>query len=99
MALIIWLETIWLGLLGALAGILISVPIVGYLHSNPIRLSGDMAEVYESYGVAPNIVTAFEFQIFVTQAIIVFIITTVLSIYPMLKIKALQAVRAMRAKA
>ncbi len=93
---VIWLETIMLGLLGAFAGILASVPIVYYFHVNPIRFSGDYAGALEKFGFEPIFPAEFAPHIFLTQAIVVFVVTSLLALYPLLKIRRLQPVEAMR---
>ena len=91
-----WAESLMIGAVGAILGILISIPIVYYLHASPIQLTGDMATAYESYGMEPVMKTAFEFGIFMKQAIIIFIISSILTIYPLLYIWKLKPVEAMR---
>ncbi|NRA47945.1 MAG: FtsX-like permease family protein, partial [Phaeodactylibacter sp.] len=96
LAISVWFEVILLGLLGALAGILTSIPIVYYFMVNPIRFSGEMASSMEKFGFEPVFPATFDPQIFVTQAVYVFFMTAVLAIYPMFKIRKLQPVQAMR---
>lgn len=93
---IVWLEIILLGMLGALMGILVSAPIVWYFNQNPLRFSGDYADLLEKFGFEPIFPTAFDPMIFVTQALIIFIMTVLLALYPWLKIRRLQPVEAMR---
>ncbi len=93
---IVWLEIILLGMLGALMGILVSTPIVWYFNQNPLRFSGNYADLLEKFGFEPIFPTAFDPMIFVTQALIIFIMTVLLALYPWLKIRRLQPVEAMR---
>lgn len=96
----IWVEIILLGLLGALAGIIGAIPLVWYFNINPINfgeMSEGMGDVYEKWGFDPIFPTAFEPGVFLTQAYIVFLITSVLAFYPLLKIMRLRPVEAMRA--
>ena len=96
----VWIETVLVGLLGALMGILLSIPVVYYMHVNPIPMEsmGEGAtEAFEKFGMSADLPTAFEFQIFLTQAIIILIVTTILAIYPLWKIGRLKPVEAMRA--
>ena len=95
---IIWLEIVMLGLFGALLGILGSLPVVGYFNRNPLDFSQmeGMSDAYEKFGFEPIFPAAFEFEIFLTHAFVVFILTSVLAIYPLLKIRKLQPVKAMR---
>ncbi len=94
--LMLWLETIAIGIIGCLAGVVVSLPFTIYFNRNPIRLPEEQAEAFESFGVEPVIPTSTDPEIFIIQAIIIFIIISVLSIYPILKINNLQPVKAMR---
>lgn len=96
----VWIETVLVGLLGALMGILLSIPVVYYMHVNPIPMEsmGEGAtEAFEKFGMSADLPTTFEFQIFLTQAFIIFIVTSILAIYPLWKIGRLKPVEAMRA--
>lgn len=95
LGLIIWLETIMLGLLGALSGIVLSVPLVWYFKVNPIRFSGEYANMLEQYGFEPIFPAQLDWTIFATQALLVFLVTAVLALYPIWKIRRMQPVEAM----
>jgi putative ABC transport system permease protein len=92
----IWLETSMLGLLGAIIGILISIPLVSYFHYYPITFSGEMAETYEKFGMEPYLPTALDPSIFLTQTFVVLIVTSFLALYPILKIMRMRPIKAMR---
>lgn len=92
----VWLEVFILGLIGALAGVMVSLPVVWYFKVNPIRFSGDYAVTMEKFGFEPIFPASFNWQIFFTQAIIVMILTAILAFYPMFKIRKLKPVEAMR---
>jgi putative ABC transport system permease protein len=94
--LMLWLETIFLGMIGCLAGILVAFPIVYYFYLHPIQLSGQMAQAYEKFGVEPILPASIAPGIFISQALVVFLMITLLAIYPMLKIHKLKPVEAMR---
>lgn len=96
LGLIIWLETILLGLMGAMAGIAVAIPIVLYFRANPIRFSGDYATMLEQYGFEPIFPAQFDWTIFGTQALLVFIVTALLALYPVWRIRRLRPVEAMR---
>jgi putative ABC transport system permease protein len=92
----LWTEALMIGFVGAIAGILISLPIVWYLHISPIELTGSMAKAYENYGMEPVVKTAFELGIFLKQAWVIFLISCALAIYPTWYIWNLKPVKAMR---
>lgn len=99
LGLTVWLEIICLGLLGAALGVLLSFPLVYYFNLNPIDLSvmGEEAvQTYEKFGMEPVLPALVDSTIFINQGIVVFLITTVLAIYPFLKVNALEPVSAMR---
>ncbi len=92
----LWFEGLMIGIIGAIFGILLSIPIVYYLYSNPIQLTGKMAESYDKFGIEPIMKSTFESGIFVQQAVVVFFISSFLSIYPLWYIWKLKPVSAMR---
>ncbi len=92
----LWIEGVTIGIAGAIGGIILSLPIVYYLYSTPIQLSGKMAEAYEKFGIEAVMKATFEGGIFIHQAVVVFIISTILSIYPLWYIWKLKPVSAMR---
>jgi len=99
LSLVVWMEIVLLGLLGAIVGMLISFPLVYYFAMNPIDLSimGEEAvQTYEKFGMEPILPAVIEPSIFVLQAVLVFFITTVLALYPWFKIRGLQPISAMR---
>jgi ABC-type antimicrobial peptide transport system permease subunit len=56
-----------------------------------------MAEAYEKFGVEPILPASIAPGIFISQALVVLIMITILAIYPMYKIHKLKPVEAMRA--
>lgn len=96
---VIWLETIIVAMLGAMLGILMSIPIVYYLNINPIPASAmgaEAAQAFEKFGISGDLPTAFDMSTFFTQAFIIFIITSLLAIYPWTTIMKLKPIEAMR---
>jgi ABC-type lipoprotein release transport system permease subunit len=96
---VIWWETVFVGFIGSMVGILVSIPINYYFYVNPIDMAvmGEEAvAAYEKFGIDPVLPFAFEFSIFFNQALIIFVVTTILALYPLWKIKYLSPVEAMR---
>jgi ABC-type lipoprotein release transport system permease subunit len=93
---IIWLEVILMGLIGAILGMLLSWPLVAYFHVNPLEFAGDYSATMEQFGFEAIFPAAYRFSIFAQQALIVIIMTIILGLYPMWKIRRLQPVEAMR---
>lgn len=93
---VVVLENIFISLLGAIVGIILSVPVVMYFHFNPIQVGGELKEVYENFGFEPIFYFSIEPSIFYSQTIIVVIIALILSLYPIIKMMSLDPVTAMR---
>lgn len=96
LGLTVWIEVLMMGLLGALAGILVSIPVIWYFHEHPIRFTGEYAQSLEQFGFEPIFPAEFNVEIFAMQAVIVFIITSLLALYPFWKLRKLKPVEAMR---
>lgn len=91
-------EVLLMALVGSGVGVLISLPIAWYFNVNPIRITGsDMAEVIETYGLEPVLQFSLEPSVFYSQAIIIFIITLIFSLVPLIKASKLNPVKALRA--
>lgn len=93
---IVWLETVFIGFIGTVAGILLASPIVYAFFVNPYTLEGEAATAYEEFGVEPVIISSTDPMIFINQGIWVFAIVSILAIYPFRKILNLKPVEAMR---
>ncbi len=93
---IVWAEILFLSAVGALLGMALAVPVVGYFHFNPIVFTGEMAAAYEKFGVEPIIPTVVELRIFFKQALVIFSLATFMAIYPFIKIMKLSPIQSMR---
>lgn len=80
---VVILETIFIGLLGILAGAVLVFPLVLYLHLNPIRLSGAAAQTYQQFGIEPVLPTSVDPHIFLYQGITVLCIALISALYPL----------------
>jgi ABC-type antimicrobial peptide transport system permease subunit len=96
MQVMIFLEFIFLSTLGALTGIVISLPILIYLYYNPIWIGGDNSEIFENFGVEPVYLFSLDPSIFINQAWIIFIMTIILGSYPLWVIFRLNLIKAIR---
>lgn len=97
LAITVWLETLFLGFTGALAGIIAGIPVVWYFMVKPLRFTGEYAGMLEQYGFEPIFPATLRAGIFIAQALTVLLITSVLALYPVWKIKNLKPMEAMRA--
>ncbi len=86
-----------MGILGAVAGIVASMPLAFYFYKNPIPLTGDAAQTMIDMGIEPFMYFSMQPAVFYTQALIVFIITLVIALFPIYKSFTLKLTKALRA--
>lgn len=96
LARIVWLEVFFLGLLGAILGILLSIPLVAYFHVNPMEFSGSYSSTMERFGFEAVFPTLFRWDIFTVQALVIIIMTSILGLFPFYILNKLKPVQAMR---
>lgn len=95
LGLILWVEVILLSIMGALGGILLSLPVAAYFKKHPLRLGGNYSEVLATWGFEPIFPAEVSFGIFFTQASVILIIAIVFALIPMLNVHRLNPVKAM----
>lgn len=96
LALVSLAETILMGLLGALAGIATSFPLILIFHHHPLRFTGEMANYILDFGMEPVFPFLLEAGLFFQQALNVFLITLLVGVYVMRKIFILKIQDAVR---
>lgn len=99
LSLMVSIETLFINLLGVLAGMAFAFPIVYYFYNNPIPISlmGEEAKAaYDDFGVPAEIPFSFDWSIFLNEAVTIFIISVFLSLFIIRKVRKLKAIEAMR---
>ncbi len=89
-------ESLLTVMMGAIAGLLVSLPVVLYLKFNPIRISGSTADVYKRFGFEPLFPTSSDPAIFLKQGLTVFVLGLILGAYPIWVIFKMNALKAMK---
>ncbi len=90
------IEMIYITILGIIASIAVSFPIMYYWHLNPIPLSGEIAETYATIGLEPVMPIAWDISYYIPQPIIVVIITLIAIAYPLYSIRKINVMKAMK---
>ena len=96
LALILFYETFYIGIIGVLAGFLASIPAVIYFIHNPIPMSGDAAKAMLDMGIEPVFHFSADPSVFINQVYTILIITLVISIYPLVKASRLKVIKALK---
>jgi putative ABC transport system permease protein len=85
LAFILLLEVLWLGFLGVLAGFIGTLPVIGWFVNHPVPITGQGGEWMENIGFEPFMFFAWDVGVFLQQVLVVFILTSVVSLYPFIK--------------
>ena len=76
-------ETVSIGFVAILIGIVASYPLLLYLSHNPIPLTGELAESMQTFGVEPILPFSVKSSIFWNQTVTVIAISVVAILYPL----------------
>ncbi len=94
---VVFFETIFIGLLGVVSGIIVGIPILTYLNYNPIPLHGEeMAEMMLEFNMEPVLPFSLNSSIFSNQGIIILILASLAAIYPVAYVFFFRILKAMR---
>lgn len=94
--LISFLETLWISILGIFCGLLISSPLMAYFYLNPIEITGDSAKMYEDMNIEPILEFSINPAYLIDQALIVTLISIIMSIIPMYTIYKLNIPKSLK---
>jgi putative ABC transport system permease protein len=97
LAAVVSLEMFYIGLMGIISGIAASLPVIfiGYYH--PIRFTGEMAKMYEDYGMEPVMPFLPVDMYFLWQSVVVAVIVLIAIAYPVRKIFKMEIVSSLKA--
>lgn len=96
LTIIVFFETIFMTLIGVLAGNIVGYILNYCMMKNPIDLSGDMAEMYEQFGFLPQLHSTVAPEIFISTSISIFVIALLVYIYPAYRLSKLEALKGIR---
>lgn len=94
---VIFFETLFIGMLGILSGLVVSFPLLHLQSANPIPLTGQAAQMMEEFGFEPFMFFSTSWHIFSQQAISVSIIILIIAIYPVISVLRLKEIKALKA--
>lgn len=97
LSILVFLETLFMSFTGAVVGMVLGLPIVVYFYFYPIRLSGGLEEMMLQYGMEPILPVSLDPEIFVIQGIIVFVISFIAALYPVISLLKLNVIKSLRA--
>jgi len=93
---IVNIEMIFLGVMGGVTGMLVTIPILLYGHYHPMKFTGDMARMFEDMGFAPVMPMALFNSYFYVQGMIILVMILVVCLVPISSIRKLDVIKALR---
>jgi ABC-type lipoprotein release transport system permease subunit len=90
------LELFFMTCIGLLAGLVVSIPIVLFFYYHPIPIGGELAVAMSAYGMEAVIPMEASPVLFVSQVLIVLLITSLTILYPVRVILKLEVNKALR---
>lgn len=94
---ILFMEIFYMGLVGVFSGIIASIPVIIIFIHNPIPITGEAAIAMIDMGIEPLLLFAAPPKVFLNQMLIVFSITILISIYPLINTARLNVIKNLRA--
>ena len=94
--LMVFIETVILSLMGVVVGVLLSYPIMLWKHYEPFVFPGTQAKMMENFGFSAEVPFYIQPDLPIAHASLIFVIALVVAIYPILVIKNLNPLKAMR---
>ena len=89
-------ETILISILGAVAGMILSLPLVQWFKVHPITFTGQYAEVLERFGFEPIYPTILKWDIFLNQGLAVLAIAVLVALFPLFIVQRVKPATAMK---
>jgi len=96
LSIVVFLEIIMISILGTIIGLAAGYFLASWLFIHPIALKGEMAKSIEEYGFEPFIFFSKNVEIFYWQPVVVFCLTLVIYIFPLISIRRLKIINAIR---
>ena len=96
LGIIVFIETIYIALIGVLAGIALATPLMYYFYLNPIRLTGEAAKAMIDMNVEPVMPFSMDLAIYYNQAIVILVLTSIAVLYPLIVIQRFNVLKAIR---
>jgi ABC-type lipoprotein release transport system permease subunit len=97
LAKVVSMEMLLIGFLGVAAGVIASLPIVFFGNARPLRLTGEIARMYEDYGFEPVMPMLLPDTYYLWQVVVVLVILLLTVAFSVRKIFKMNVINALRA--
>jgi ABC-type lipoprotein release transport system permease subunit len=96
LVLVVFLETVFLAMIGIVLGVAAGNLLNRYLAANPITLTGDFEAMYEEYGFMPQILASPDITIVVNVGVIMLLVSLLATLYPASRVARLEPLKGIR---
>ena len=93
---LVFIETIFIAIIGIVLGNIIGWGINYYILLNPIQFGGEFEKIYAEYGFLPVIESSLNITIFINTSVSIFVISLISSLYPAYKVYKLEPLKGIR---
>lgn len=98
LAIIIFIETLIISIIGIVTGVVTSFPLILYFYFHPIPLTGEAADAMLEYNMEPVMPFLLEPGYFINQSMVVIIITILTLVYPLTVISKFKVINAIKGR-
>ena len=85
LALMLLTEILWIGVMGVISGFLGTLPVISWFVNHPIPITGQAGDWMKNLGFEPFMFFAWDISVFLQQVLVVFILTSLVSLYPFIR--------------
>jgi ABC-type antimicrobial peptide transport system permease subunit len=96
LALLLFIESTFISLLGLVLGLLVSAPFLAYFYFNPLEITGEAGQLMIDSGFEPIVPVSVEPALFINQIVIVLGLMVLCLVYPMLRVARLNVATALK---
>ncbi|MBU2635831.1 MAG: FtsX-like permease family protein, partial [Bacteroidetes bacterium] len=93
---VVFIESIFITVIGVVFGNLIGAGINYYLVLNPIEIGGEFGDLYSEFGFLPVIISTLRLHIFVNSTLSIVGVTILSCLYPAYKVFKLEPLKGLR---
>lgn len=96
LAFVVAIESLFLTIIGVIAGMIVGLPILMVMHKHPIPITGEAAKAIEQWGWEPIMPFSLDPAIFITQGEVVLILSILAILYPIWIINKFRVIHSLR---
>lgn len=96
LALLLFIESTFISLLGLVLGLLVSAPFLTYFYFNPLEITGEAGQLMIDSGFEPIVPVSVEPALFINQIVIVLGLMVLCLVYPMFRVARLNVATALK---